>query len=159
MITNTLMTEKKAPNNNPYATAAMAYGVRQEANMSGFEVTAKLYEGMIKFVGQAKLAHEKGRLDDMCTYIGKTNKILMALQGNLNFDDGGAASVYLNDLYMEVFKRLTFVLRTDDPAAEFDSVHNLLKPVAQMWKAHAENAKKANPDTHIAVPETPSSNS
>ena len=146
------MTDINMPNKQSYTNAAMAYGSRQEANMSGFEVTAKLYEGMIRFVGQAKQAYEKGRLDDMCTYIGKTNKILMALQSNLNFDEGGQASVYLNDLYMEIFKRLFRILRTENPAAEFDSVHDLLKPVAQMWNAHVENAKKAKPETHISVP-------
>ena len=149
------MTDIKTPNNQSYTNAARAYGIRQEANMSGFEVTAKLYEGMIRFVGQAKQSYEKGRLDDMCTYIGKTNKILMALQSNLNFEEGGQASVYLNDLYMEIFKRLFMVLRTENPAAEFDAVHNLLKPVAQMWQAHAENAKKANPDKEIMAPTVP----
>ena len=44
MMTNQ-MTNNTTPN-NPYASAA-AYGARQDANMSGYEVTAKLYEGMI----------------------------------------------------------------------------------------------------------------
>jgi flagellar biosynthetic protein FliS len=153
MMTNSLeMTQNKT--NNPYATATAAYGARQDANMSGFEVTAKLYEGMLRFIGQAKNAHANNKLEDMCTYIQKTNKILMALQSNLNFEEGGQASVYLNDLYMEVFKRLFKVLRADDPQAEFDYVRSLLEPVSKIWASHAENAKKANPDTHVQAPTT-----
>lgn len=151
-----IMTNKKTPNsNNPHASAASAYGIRQEANLSGFEVTAKLYEGMIRFVGQAKAAYKNNQLEDMVMYVQKTNKILAALQGHLNFEEGGEASVYLNDLYMEIFKRLTFVLRADDTEAEFDYVHELLSPVAKIWNDHAENAKKSVPDAHINAPEKP----
>lgn len=145
------------PNNNPYANAASAYGTAQEHNMSGFDITAKLFDGMIKFVGQAKTAYEANNLEDMVVFNTKAVKIASALQGHLNFEDGGEASVYLNDLYMEVFKRLTFVLRADDVSAEFDYVRDLLSPVAKMWKDHADNAKKATPDAHISVPDTPES--
>ena len=85
---------------NPYSQAAAAYGNVQAGTMSGFAVTAELYSGMIKFVGQAKSSYEAGRLDDMCLYIQKTNKILMALQSNLNFEEGGQASVFLNSYYL-----------------------------------------------------------
>lgn len=139
---------------NAYASAASAYGVRQDANMSGFEVTAKLYDGMIKFVGQAKKSYADGQLDHMCTYIQKTNKILIALQSGLNFNEGGEAAVFLNDFYTEIFKRLFGVLRTDNPEKEFDDVHEMLKPAAKIWAAHAENAKKGTPDSHVAIPPT-----
>jgi len=153
MINTGVMTNTQNPSSPNAYNAAMAYGARQDADMSGFEVTAKLYEGMIRFIGQAKKSYQDGKLDDMCNVIQKVNKILIALQSNLNFEEGGEASVYLNDLYMEVFKRLTFVLRAEDSEAEFDYVHGLLSPVAKMWEAHAKNAKKVNPDTHIPVPE------
>jgi len=107
---------------------------------------------MIRFVGLAKIAYTKGRLDDMCMYIQKVNKILIALQSNLNFEEGEQASVFLNDFYTEIFKRLFKVLRSDNPEAEFDAVHELLKPLSQLWHSHAENAKKAVPDTHVDMP-------
>lgn len=141
---------------NPYKNATSAYGIRQDANMSGFEVTAKLYEGMIRFIGQAKNSYKIGRLDDMVATIQKVNKILIALQSNLNFEGkANDAAVFLNDLYMEVFKRLTFILRAEDTEKEFDEVHALLAPVAKMWADHAENAKKAVPEASIKAPEVP----
>lgn len=151
MITNqqnSHMTE----NNNPYQNAASAYGSMQQNNMSGFEVTAELYKGMIRFVGLAKQSYIDNRLEDMCLYIQKTNKILIALQSNLNFEEGGETSIFLNDLYNEIFSKLFLVLRTENPEESFNEVHNLLKPVAQIWSAHAENAKKDIPDTHIEMP-------
>lgn len=138
---------------NAYVSATSAYGVRQDANMSGFEITAKLYEGMIKFVGQAKRSYTDNQLEDMCNYIQKTNKILIALQSNLNFDDGGEAAVFLNDFYTSIFGKLVAVLRTDNPEAAFDDVHELLKPAAKIWTAHAENAKRAVPASHIDLPD------
>ena len=139
---------------NSYYHAAAAYGNRQSGTMSGFEVVAELYKGMIKFVGLAKSAYEVGRLDEMCNYIQKTNKILIALQSNLDFEQGGEAAVFLNDFYTGVFSKLVLVLRKDNPAAEFDEVHKMLRPVKDIWVAHAENAKKGAPDTHIALPES-----
>lgn len=141
--------------NNPYKNAASAYGQTQQANISGFEITSELYKGMIRFVGLAKTSYQNGRLDDMCTYIEKTNKILIALQSHLNFDEGGQASVFLNDFYNDIFARLFKVLRTENPEATFDEVHELLKPVAKIWENHAENAKKGTPDTHVEMPELP----
>lgn len=145
--------QNNPPQNNPYQAAASAYGIRQDGNMSGFEVTSELYKGMIRFVGQAKKSYGEGKLDEMCNYIQKTNKILIALQSNLNFEEGGEAAIFLNDFYTEVFGKLFGVLRTEDPEMTFDEVHNLLKPAAQIWAAHAENAKKAMPETHVSVPE------
>jgi len=158
MINQSVMTNNHTPShNNPYAAAASAYGTAQEHNMSGFDITAKLFDGMIRFVGQAKSAYQANNLEDMVMFNTKANKIASALQGHLNFEEGGEAAVYLNDLYLEVFKRLTFVLRADDPAAEFDYVRDLLSPVAKMWADHADNEKKGSPNTHVAVPDTPES--
>jgi len=126
MINAGTMTDNQNPPmaSNPYANATSAYGIRQEANLSGFEIAAKLYDGMIRFIGQAKNAHGAGNFEEMVDLVQKTNKILMALQSALNFDDGGETSIFLNDIYMESFKRLTLVLRADDPQAEFDSVRD-----------------------------------
>jgi flagellar protein FliS len=145
------------PHNNPYAAASSAYGTAQEHDLSGFEIAAKLYDGMLRFIGQAKKAYEEDRIEDMVEYNIKATKILSALLSTLDFEKGGKAAVYLNDLYIEVFKRLTFILRADDVVAEFDYIRDLLSPVAKMWADHAENAKKANPDTHITAPEVPES--
>lgn len=158
MINVGTMTDNEKPPmaSNPYASATSAYSIRQDANMSGFEVTAKLYDGMLRFIGQAKNAHGEGKLEEMVNLIQKVNKILIALQSNLSFEGkANDASVFLNDLYTEVFKRLTFILRADDPQVEFDGIRTLLQPIAKMWNDHAENAKKGVPETHIAVPEIP----
>ena len=77
---------------------------------------------------------------------------IVLLLTSCNFEEGGEASIYLNDLYMEVFKRLFQVLRTEDPEKTFDEVRDLLEPVSQIWIAHAENAKKASPDASVPVP-------
>jgi len=142
-------------NNNTHQQAAAAYGMSKSGNMTGFEVTSELYKGMIRFTGQAKNAYEAGRMEDMCEYIQKINRVLVALQSNLNFEEGGEAAVFLNDFYLEVFKKLFSVLKADDPVAEFDSVRDLLAPAAELWESHAQNAKKGTPDTHVAHPVIP----
>ncbi len=149
MITNPLNRPQQP---NAYHTAATAYGNTQAGTMSGFEVVAELYKGMIKFVGQAKTAYEAGKLDDMCMYIQKTNKILMALQSHLDFEQGGEAAVFLNDFYTGIFAKLFKVLRAEDPLGEFDEVHAMLLPVKDIWVEHAANAKKGEPQAAIDLP-------
>lgn len=148
---NSLMTHEKTP----YHNAASAYGQAQQANISGFEVVAELYKGMIRFVGKAKESYNVGNLEDMCMHIEKTNKILIALQSHLDFEQGGEASIFLNDFYNSIFGKLFKVLREGDPEAIFDEVHEDLKPLAKLWENHAENTKKGTPDTHVAMPELP----
>lgn len=148
-----MMTNPQNPTQtNAYYHAASAYSNTQAGTMSGFEVVAELYKGMIKFVGQAKKSYQGGQLDDMCHYIQKTNKILMALQSHLDFEQGGEAAVFLNDFYTGMFSKLFKVLRADDPAAEFDEVHKMLLPVKDIWVAHAANSRKDDPEDHIALP-------
>lgn len=151
MITNQ---QNMTQNTNSHYQAAAAYGNIQSGTMSGYEVAAELYKGMIKFVGQAKKCYETGKLDDMCDYIQKVNKILIALQSHLDFEQGGQAAVFLNDFYTSIFAKLFKVLRADDPIAEFDEVQQMLLPVKDIWVAHAENAKKSEPETHINMPDT-----
>ncbi len=155
MMINNQQSSLMTNNHTPHHNAASAYGQVQQANISGFEVVSELYKGMIRFVGQAKESYKIGRLDDMCMYIEKTNKILIALQSHLDFEQGGEASVFLNDFYNGIFGKLFKVLRADNPEAEFDEVYEILKPVAKIWENHAENAKKGTPDTHVAMPELP----
>ncbi len=125
-----------------HQNASSAYRTAYETNMSGMEIVAELYKGIIKNVEHAKESYKIGRLDDMCTQIEKTNKILVALQAHLNFDNGGEAADTLNNFYNNTFASLAQVLRKPNPEDEFDKVLRSIQPVYEIWCKHAVNEKE-----------------
>ncbi len=152
--------------NPDYSRALGAYQTSQENNMSGFEVVASLYKGMLKNIRDAKEAQKNGRLDTMVNLIGKTNKILIGLQSSLNAEEGGEAAAYLNDLYNEIFATLAHIHRNENPQAEFERIINIIQPVYEIWQGHADNASlggtapnqdKTEAKTEKTLPESPSS--
>lgn len=122
-----------------YKNASSAYRSAYESNMSGMEIVAELYKGIIKNLEQAKRHYQDGVLDEMCTVNEKTNKILIALQSHLNMDEGGEAAQFLNTFYNGIFAKLTRVLSNDDPVAAYDEIIESVKPVYKIWCEHAAN--------------------
>lgn len=130
-------------NKNPYSLASSAYRDSNTSTMSGFDIVVELYRGIINNIEQAKASYKEGRLDTMCNQIEKTNKILIALQSHLNFDQGGDAANVLNHFYTTTFGDLTSVLRKDNPEEEFDRIIGNIRPVYEIWCRHAANEKSA----------------
>lgn len=130
--------------NNPYQQAASAYQGAHETHMGGFDVVVELYKGIIKNVTAAKTAYQKGELEEMCKLNEKTTKILIALQSHLNHEQGGEAANFLDVFYTGIFGKLMSVLRKEDPAAAFDEILELIKPVYEIWCGHAAtNARQS----------------
>ncbi len=118
---------------NSYEKAATAYRTAYVNSISGFEIVVELYKGMISNVKQAKIAYQEGRLEAMCQLNEKTGKILIALQSHLDFEKGGEAALYLNQLYNSVFASLARILRNKNPELAFDQIVAALWPVYQKW--------------------------
>jgi flagellar biosynthetic protein FliS len=111
-------------------------------NMSGFQIIVALYEGMIRNIEQAKTAYKNNKLDEMSNLIVKTNKILIALQTHLDFEQGKDAADFLNNFYNSIFVSLTKILRKEDPVAEFDKILAYIQPVYRRWVEFAQAEKK-----------------
>ena len=92
-----------------YKQAATAYRDTYVSNMSNFDIVVELYKGILKNVRQAKSAYQADKLDEMCGFVEKANRILIALQSHLDFDNGGEASVFLNNFYNGIFSSLSSV--------------------------------------------------
>ncbi len=127
-----------------YQDAATAYQDAYVSNMSGFEIVVELYKGISKNILLAKKSYESEKLDEMCKYIEKTNKILIALQSHLNHDKGGEAAVYLNNFYNGIFVSLSKVLSQPKPAEAFDHILNTVQPVYEIWCRHADTRKESD---------------
>lgn len=129
--------------NDPYKQAANAYKDSNTASMSGYEIVAELYQGIIRNVRAAQAAHKAGKLDEMCNQIEKTNRILVALQAHIDREQGGEAAEFLDAFYTGVFGKLSTVQQQDDPQAAFDELLGHIQPVYEIWCRHASGAASA----------------
>ncbi|MGH1397646.1 MAG: flagellar protein FliS [Alphaproteobacteria bacterium] len=125
-----------------HQNASSAYRTAYETNMSGMEIVAELYKGIIKNLEEAKRHYKAEKLDEMCNVNEKTNKILIALQSHLNMEEGGEASQFLNTFYNGIFAKLTRILSNDDVVAAYDEIIENVKPVYKIWCEHAANQAK-----------------
>tara|TARA_Y100001001_G_scaffold163530_1_gene192725 strand:+ start:67 stop:570 length:504 start_codon:yes stop_codon:yes gene_type:complete len=124
---------------NPYQQASSAYKQADKENLNGFQITAKLYEGIVKNLHDAKRCYQSNDLEEMVKINANTFDILAALQSTLDKDNEEAQdySDYLYRFYNIAFIKLAEVLEKDDPAAEYDDLINFVRPLYQQWQVFA----------------------
>ncbi len=146
MTINLTEIQEAEQNRENHSQATNAYRSSHVNTMSGFDIVVELYKGIIKNIEQAKESYKIGRLDDMCHHIEKTNKILIALQSHLNFEEGGEAAGTLNSFYNNTSGALVKVHRADNPEQEFDKIIASIQPVYEIWCRHAAASHEDAPD-------------
>lgn len=104
-----------------------------------------LYDGMIKAVHEAKLAIEQGRIEDRFNSTQKASKILLGLQANLDFENGGRMAVMLDQFYHTIFRDLQQINMKNSPAL-CTSVIAALKEVRESWDRLANKGDIGNPE-------------
>lgn len=129
---------------NPYQQASSAYKQADKDNLNGFQITAKLYEGIVKNLNDAKRCYQNNDLEEMVKINSNTFDILAALQSTLDQESEEAKdySDYLYRFYNIAFIKLAEVLEKDDPVAEYDDLINFVRPIYQQWQAFAEESLK-----------------
>ena len=129
---------------NPYQQASQAYGQIDKDSLNGFQITAKLYEGIMKNLHEAKRLYESNSLEEMIAVNTNTFDILGALQSTLNAEDEEAQeySDYLYRYYNITFIKLAEVLEREDPSAEYDDIINFFRPLYQRWQDISEESIK-----------------
>ncbi len=142
MMINLTEIQEAEQNRENHSQATNAYRSSHVNTMAGFDIVVELYKGIIKNIESAKESYKIGRLDDMCNYIDKTNKILIALQSHLNFEKGEEAAETLNHFYNNTFGALVQVLRKPNPEQEFDKIIASIQPVYEIWCRHASNEEQ-----------------
>ena len=135
---------------NPYQSkAANAYQSTNDENMSPLQVVAELYKGIIKFLREAKTAYQENKLDVMSEKITRILKVIEALQGHLDMDQGGKDAKFLEEFYVILAGRLGRVLDRPDVAREFDQLIDYVMPVYERWHEFAYGPRQAPSDEGV----------
>lgn len=111
---------------------AEAYRRIEAESRSPMELVVMLYDGAIRFVGEATTAIARGDVGARGQAISRTLTIVAELQNTLNIQDGGTIAQELDRLYTYITTRLLDVTVKKDAAA-LDEVEKVLVTLRDGW--------------------------
>ena len=114
------------------ARGALAYQKVDAQSRSPLELVVMLYDGAIRFLGDARDAHARNDHQARATGVSKALAIVGELQSTLNLEDGSTLALELDRLYDYMFGRLLEVTMKKDMSA-LEEVRQLLVTVREGW--------------------------
>jgi flagellar protein FliS len=116
--------------------AAQAYRRVESESRSPLELVVMLYDGALRFVGEARGAHDRKDLHGRGRAISKALAVVGELQNTLDLEQGGAIADELDNLYTYINARLLDDTLKQDVSA-CDEVHRLLSTLRDAWSQAA----------------------
>ena len=117
--------------------ALASYGdVKVTTGVSGadnVQLIQMLFDGLIESLATARGHMERGSITEKSKSLSRAGRIVVGLQGALDFEKGGDIARNLNDLYSYVTRRLFHVNAYNDLVV-LDEVQSLIQDIAQAWK-------------------------
>ena len=108
-----------------------------------------LYDGMIRFLNQARDAIEKQDYERRFTSLSRASAIAVGLQSCLDFEAGAAAAQTLYDFYAAIDLRMAQLNRTND-VAECNKIIAELKQMREVWNAIDQGSAAPQPSPSAA---------
>ena len=103
------------------------------AGADNIQLIQMLFDGLIESLATAKGHIERGSINEKSKSLARAGRIVVGLQGALDFDKGGDIARNLNDLYSYVTRRLFHVNAHNDLEA-LQEVHNLMNEIRGAWQ-------------------------
>jgi flagellar secretion chaperone FliS len=114
------------------ARGAQAYLQTHVQSRSPLELVVMLYDGLLRFLGEAGAAIDGQSLQTKRESISKALAILSELQSTLNMDQGGDVAVSLDALYTYVNGRVLEASIQND-RGPLDECARLLRTLRDAW--------------------------
>lgn len=118
----------------------LAYSAYSQNNVSiesSEKLIKMLYEGVLKFVSQAKKSIETGDIEKKVYWINRTTAIFSELINSLNYN-GGDIAHYLGGLYTQQIKLLSECNMTSD-TSKLDEVLSVTRVLLSAWNEETIN--------------------
>ncbi|MFM8691653.1 MAG: flagellar export chaperone FliS [Limnohabitans sp.] len=113
-----------------YGTVQRVTGVASADNV---QLIQMLIDGLLESLAMAKGHMMNGVIDEKSKAISRAARIVVGLQGALDFDQGGELARNLNDLYSYVTRRLFHVNAHNDLEA-LAEITSLMKDISEAWQ-------------------------
>jgi flagellar protein FliS len=120
-----------------YSRAAQSYGsvqvVTGVATADNVQLIQMLFDGLTESLATAKGHIQNNAIEEKSKALSRAGRIVVGLQGALDFERGGELAQNLNELYAYVTRRLFHVNAYNDLTV-LDEVQSLIKDIAEAWK-------------------------
>jgi flagellar protein FliS len=92
-----------------------------------------LFDGFIESINAAKGHLQHGAIQEKCKSLARASRIVLGLQGALDFQKGGDLAHNLDELYSYVTRRLLHANAQNDLQV-LDEIHGLMSEIRQAWQ-------------------------
>jgi flagellar protein FliS len=120
-----------------YSKVADSYGsvqvVTGVATADNIQLIQMLFDGLNESLSSAKGHIRNNAIEEKSKALSRAGRIVVGLQGALDFERGGELAQNLNELYAYVTRRLFHVNAYNDLAV-LDEVQSLIQSIAQAWQ-------------------------
>jgi flagellar protein FliS len=113
-----------------YGEVKVSTGVSKSNNV---ELIQMLFDGLIESLATARGHIQHNNIAEKSKAISRASRIVLGLQGALDFDKGGDLANNLNELYNYITRRLLHVNARNDLAA-LDEIHGLMTEIRGAWE-------------------------
>ena len=113
-----------------YGQVKNVTGVAQSNNV---ELIQMLFDGLVESLSAAKGHIQHNSIPEKGKAISRATRIVLGLQGALDFEKGGDLANNLNDLYNYVTRRLLHINLRNDLVA-LDEIYGIITEIREAWK-------------------------
>jgi flagellar protein FliS len=103
------------------------------ATADNVQLIQMLFDGLTESLATAKGHIQNNAIEEKSKALSRAGRIVVGLQGALDFERGGELAQNLNELYAYVTRRLFHVNAYNDLTV-LDEVQSLIKDIAEAWK-------------------------
>ncbi len=103
------------------------------ASANGVQLIQMLFDGLLESLAAAKGHIQNGAIAEKGKSIARASRIVIGLQGALDFERGGDLATNLNELYGYVTRRLLHVNARNDLEA-LEEIYGLMNEIRSAWE-------------------------
>lgn len=121
-----------------YSRAAQSYGsvqlVTGVATADNVQLIQMLYDGLAESLATARGHIENQNIQEKSNALARASRIVVGLQGALDFERGGELATNLNELYAYMTRRILHVNATNDLEV-LSEVVSLVRDISEAWQS------------------------
>jgi flagellar secretion chaperone FliS len=113
-----------------YGSVQVATGVATADNV---QLIQMLFDGLNESLATATGHIQNNAIEEKSKALARAGRIVVGLQGALDFERGGELAQNLNELYSYVTRKL-FQVNAHNDLVALDEVKSLMKDIAEAWQ-------------------------
>ena len=118
------------------------------ATANNVQLIQMLFDGLLESLVTARGHIQHRNINEKSKAIARASRIVLGLQGALDFEKGGDLAGNLNELYSYVTRRL-FHVNAHNDLAVLDEIHGLMKEIRDAWEGVPSLVPASNKPTGL----------